>query len=144
MPLAICVKASGIEALADRFPDLRRFPVHQRGDGKQVVYMPPTLESRPASDQPRPVGALVFPRYTAGATVSLVPLSKFDALKRLMDECLVVSSTLEIGKVKALVEWISATPCYGLSYGSSEDAVAAIKSIMTAPTTPVANRLENA
>ena len=116
VPLAICVKASGIDAVADRFPGLRGLECTQRGDGKRVVYMPPPPESRPASDEPRPVAALVFPRYTSGAPASLVPLSKFDALKHLMDECMVVASPLDAAKVEALVEWISDTGHF-LRYG---------------------------
>lgn len=145
VPLAICVKASGIDALADRFPGLRGLPVHQRGDGKRVVYMPPPPESRPASDEPRPVVALVFPRYTLGTTASLVPLPKFDALKLLMDECMVVSTPLDAAKVEALVEWISRTSCHRLSYGSTADAVAAIRSVFPAngAGTQVAGRLQN-
>lgn len=146
VPLAICVKASGIDALADQFPSLRGLQVHQRGDGKRVVYLPPPPESRPASDEPRLVAALVFPRYTVGATASLVPLSKFDALKHLMDECMVVSSPLDAPKVEALVEWISGTPCHSLSYGSTEDAVAAIRSVLAASDagTQITGGLQNA
>jgi hypothetical protein len=130
--LAICVKASGIDALADRFPTLRGLQVHQRGDGKRVSYMPPPPESRPASDDPRPVAALVFPRYTPEATTSLVPLLKGDALKRLLDECMVVPSPLDFTKIRALVEWIARTPCHSLSYGSTEDAIAAVRSVFAA------------
>ncbi len=129
VPLAICIKDSGIAALADRFPGLRGLQVHLRGDGKRVAYMPPPPESRPASDEPRPVAALVFPRFTLGAAASLVPLSKFDALKHLMDECMVVSSPLDAAKVDAMVEWISRIPCHILSYGSIDEAVAAVRSV---------------
>ena len=129
VPLAICIKDSGIDALADRFPGLRGLQVHLRGDGKRVAYMPPPPESRPASDEPRPVAALVFPRFTLGAAASLVPLSKFDALKHLMDECMVVSSPLDAAKVDAMVEWISGIPCHILSYGSIDEAVAAVRSV---------------
>jgi hypothetical protein len=129
VPLAIGIKTSGIAALADRFPHLRELQVHQRGDGKRVVYMTPPPELRPVNDDPRLVAALVFPRYTTDASTSLVPLSKCDALKRLLDECLAVPSPLDFTTVEALVKWISRIPCYGLTYESSETAIAEIKSV---------------
>jgi hypothetical protein len=129
MPLAICVKKSGVEALAECFPQLRRFAVHRRGDGKDVIYLPPPNESLPSSNAARPVAAIVFPLYSAGASLCLQTLSKPEALKRLMDECLVVSMALDPVKVKALVRWIEKTPCYSLSYGSSEAAINAVRSV---------------
>ena len=129
VPLAICIKSSGIAALADRFTDLGAYPVHRRGDGKHVIYMPPTHASRPATDEPRPVAALVFPRYTAGAPALLTALAKFDALEHLTRECLAVS-TLAAAKVKTLIAWIARTPCYRLTYGSTDDAIAAIREVM--------------
>jgi hypothetical protein len=132
VPLAICVKDTGIDALAGRFPILRELPLHQRGDGKRVAYMPPPAGSRPASDAAQPVAALVFPRFTQGAPAALVALPKYDALKRLLDECIVVSEGLDFARVRALVEWVSRTPCHALSYGSTEEAVAAVDSVFAA------------
>lgn len=126
VPLAIGIKTSGIDALASRFPNLRGLQVHQRGDGKQVAYLTPLPEFRPPNDDPCPVAALVFPRYAPDATTSLVPLSKCDALKRLLDECEAVPSRLDFNKVEALVKWISRTPCYSLTFESIEAAIAEV------------------
>ena len=132
VPLAIGIKTSGIDALADRFPNLRELQVHRRGDGKQVAYIAPPPGFRPPNDDPCPVGALVFPRYTPGAPTYLVALSKCEALKRLLDECKAVPSPLDFGKVEGLVKWISRTPCYSLTYGSIEAAIAEIRSVFAA------------
>jgi hypothetical protein len=132
VPLAIGIKVSGIDALADRFPNLRGLQVHQRGDGKQVVYISPPLESRPTNDSPRQVAALVFPRYEPDGTTSMAPLAKYDALKRLMDECMAVPSPLDSTKVEALVQWISRTPCYSLTYGSIGAAITEVRSVFAA------------
>ena len=131
VPLAICIKSTGIDVLAEKFPILRTLAVHQRGDGKQVSYMPPSALWLPASNDPQPVAALVFPRYSPGASASINPLSKGDALKRLLEECKVVSTPLDMAKVDALVEWISRTPCHSLVYGSTDDAIAAVRSLVT-------------
>jgi hypothetical protein len=139
VPLALGIKTSGIEALAGRFPHLRSLEVHQRGDGKRVVYMTPPPASRPATDDPCPVAAMVFPRYAPDAGASLRRLSKWDALKRMLDECMAVPVRLDVAKVEALVQWIAGTPCYSLEYGNTEAAIAEVRSVfagcaaMTAP-----------
>jgi hypothetical protein len=118
--------------------------LHHRGDGKRVAYMPPPAGSRPASDAAQPVAALIFPRYTQHAQAVLDPLPKANALKRLMDECIVVSAGLDFARVQALVEWVSRTPCHALSYGSTEDAIAAVSSVFAtdaAARTRVAHRV---
>jgi hypothetical protein len=129
MPLAMCVKQPGIAALADRFPQLRACRVHDRIDGKKVAYMPPPAASLPDGNHARPVAALVFPRYQRDAATALLALPNGEALKRLLDECLVVPMGLDAKKVAALVEWIARIPCYSLSYGSTEGSLAAIKSV---------------
>ncbi len=129
LPLAIGVKSSGINALTDHFPNLRGLTVHERGDGKRVVYLSPPPESLPEIDAPLPVAALVFPKYSPDSKLWLAGLSKGDALKRLMDECVAVPSRLDFEKVEGLVQWVSRTPCLSLAYGSTVEAVAAIQSL---------------
>jgi hypothetical protein len=130
MPLAICVKTTGVEALADRFPELRGLAIHRRGDGKDVIYLPPPRTSLPATSDSRPVAAIVFPRYAAGAPTHFSALAKVDSIKRVMDECLVVTPPLDVVKVDALVRWIEKTPCYSLSYGSNAEAVEVVRSML--------------
>ena len=127
LPLAIGIKTTGIDALAGRFPILRGLQIHERGDGKQVVYMPPPRDRLPATDDPCPVAALVFPRYVPDAATSLVNLTKGDALKRLMDECVVVRARLDVARVEALVKWVARMPCLELTFGSTEGAISAIR-----------------
>ncbi len=52
-PLAMCVKDTGIDALAALFPAITALPMHTRMDGKRVVYMPPPAARVPASDTRR-------------------------------------------------------------------------------------------
>jgi hypothetical protein len=82
---------------------------------------------------------MVFPRYAPDAGASLRRLSKWDALKRMLDECMAVPVRLDVAKVEALVQWIAGTPCYSLEYGNTEAAIAEVRSVfagcaaMTAP-----------
>ena len=129
VPLAICVKSTGIEALADRFPILRELQVHQRSDGKLVTYMPPPPGCRPVGDHARPIAALVFPRYVHDAATSLATLAPGAALKCLLDECMAVRMRLDVDRIGALVDWISRIPCHELTYGSTEEAIMAVRSV---------------
>jgi hypothetical protein len=132
VPLALCIKDHGIDALADRFPQARTLPLHRRGDGKRVAYMPPPPHSRPSSEDPRPVRALVFPRFAPGATTSLDRLPRAEALRRLLSQCLVVAQRLDVDRVETLVRWIAKVPCYALEYGSTDGAVGAITAVFPA------------
>jgi hypothetical protein len=53
-------------------------------------------------------------------------LPKAVALKRLLDDCVVVPKRLEVSDVSALVRWIACIPCHALSYSRTEDAVTAV------------------
>jgi len=130
VPLAICVKESGIAALADTFPQLRELPLHLRGDGKRVAYLSPPPEAEPAGQTTRPVTALLFPRFESRAPTRLEPIPKAVALKRLLEECVVVRTPLNRDRVAALVMWISRMPCYSLVFGSGSEAVDEIHSIL--------------
>jgi hypothetical protein len=126
VPLAICVKEPGIDALADRFPELRALPVHRRGDGKRVVYMRPPKLRLPSGEAPRPVRALVFPRFSPGSETALAPLPRADALQRLMSQCVGVAERLDAKRVERLVGWIGGIACYALEFGSTDAAMAAM------------------
>lgn len=133
VPLAIGIKSSGIEALADRFPCLRNQPQHLRADGKRVAYLSPPPASLPATNRPCPVTALVFPRYAPDATTELVRLPAFEALQRLIDECLVLRKRLDFDRVERLVTWIGSIPAYRLDFVSTDAAVALVTRVLPRP-----------
>jgi hypothetical protein len=133
VPLAICIKDAGIDALADRFPQVRTLPLHRRGDGKRVAYLSPPAQRRPSTEHPRPVRALVFPHFARGASTSLEPLPRAQALQRLMSQCMVVAEPLTVDRVETLVRWVAGVPCYALEYGSTDGAIDAMTSVFPAP-----------
>lgn len=133
VPLAICVKLSGLEALAGRFPQLRELPHHVRADGKRVIYLPPSRSWLPPAAVPCPVAALVFPTYAPGADTRLLRLPAFEALGKLLDECLVLRQRLDFGRVERLVTWIGSTPAYRLDHASLDAAVELVCNVVPAP-----------
>jgi len=131
-PLPLCVKEAGIAALAHAYPQLRELPLHLRGDGKRVAYVTPPDDSMPAGDSSRPVAVVVFPRYVQEGGTSLAVVPKAAALKRLLDECVVVRA-LDAAKVAALVGWIAQVPCYSLEFDSGVHAARAVGSLLARP-----------
>jgi hypothetical protein len=129
-PLAVCVKSTGWDLMTPLFPELRTLRTHRRGDGKIVRYVPPppfTLGSR--RDRTYPVRRIVFPKYVAGGETALTPLSRVDALSRLMEECLAVPVPLTLQRVRRLVRWIRQVECHDLKMASLDEAVAKAKSL---------------
>jgi hypothetical protein len=109
------------------FSELLTLKTHRRGDGKIVRYVPPppfTLGSR--RDRTYPVRRIVFPKYVAGGETALTPLSRVDALSRLMEECLAVPVPLTLPRVQRLVRWIRQVECYDLKMASLDEAVAKV------------------
>ncbi len=128
-PLAMCVKDTGIDALAALFPEITALPMHTRMDGKRVVYMPPPAARAAASDTRRPVIAIVFPRYVAGAPNALRALPKPASLARLLSQCMGVQRRLEARHVTRLVRWIRDLSCYELDFSDLGAAVATLVKI---------------
>lgn len=125
-PLALCVKDSGLDVAARMYPAVRALPVHARGDGKRVAYLPPEPARVPPHDLRRPVAAIVFPRFAPRACGQLQPLAKQAALAQLLSQCLGVAPALGIDHVRALVAWIRSIPCYELAFADLDAAVRVI------------------
>lgn len=126
-PLALCVKDTGLDVVSRLFPQIRALPLHRRGDGKRVAYLPPPGDRIPAHGATRPVAAIVFPRYAPdGAACSCASLGKAEAVERLLAQCLGVACRLDVARVGRLVEWIKHVPCYDLAFADLSAAVEAI------------------
>ena len=132
VPLALCVKSTGVAALQGRFPILRTLPAHLRGDGKLVHYMPIPSAQCPEGTHPRPACAIVFPRYSPGTATTMTRMGKASALQRLLGECLVAPKGLDVTRVAALVDWICRTECFELTYSVTDDATARVSEAFAA------------
>ena len=128
-PLAMCVKDTGIDVLASRFPAIAALPMHTRMDGKRVVYMAPPAARVPGPNTRRPVVAIVFPRYVAGAPNTLRALQKPVSFARLLSQCMGVQRRLEARHVTRLVGWIRDLACYELDFSDLGAAVVTLAKI---------------
>lgn len=125
-PLALCVKDTGLDVVARLFPHAWTLPLHRRGDGKRVAYLPPPVDRIPAHDARRSVAAVVFPSYAPGAACACRPLGKVEAAERLFAQCLGVATRLDAGRVGRMVEWLRRVPCHELVFADVSAAADAV------------------
>ena len=126
VPLAMCVKSTGWDALASFYPELADLPVHRRGDGKIVRYIRPPVD--PASLRASyAVSRIVFPRYVPGCVTTLQPLGPVEGLRRLLGECVSAPAGLTIDIVATMVDWLGQVQCEELEQSSIREAVALLR-----------------
>lgn len=130
VPLSFCIKSTGLDTLATRFPALAQLPVHTRFDGKQVVYLPPPTESLPPRGAASSVRAIVFPKYTAGAQTERRTLRTAESVRRLIEHCLVVHGALDVQRIETLINWMKLMDCRELIFGEAEQCLPLLKSIV--------------
>jgi hypothetical protein len=130
IPLAVCVKSTGWDLLAPFFPEVRSLKSHHRADNKIVRYVPPPPFIN-GSDAGRtyPVRRIIFPRYRPGVETTLKPVTRVEALQRLMGECLVVPVPLTLRRITRLVRWIKQIDCYELPMSSLDEAVRQVRGV---------------
>jgi hypothetical protein len=126
VPVSLTVKPGATGLLTRYYPELERLPPHLREDGQTVYYLNPAGRSA-ESGRSCPVGWIIFPQYAPDVVTELRPVSRPDALRRLLRECLVLPERLDRGGVESLVHWIRSVECLELPMSSLEDAVDLIK-----------------
>lgn len=134
VPLCPAVKEGAWPVLEPLYPGLPDLPEHYRADDKIVRYLPPPVRAGdPALDSHWPVRWMVFPRYQAGAGTALRPLSRIEALRRMLDECLAMRLRLDTEVVARLARWIEGVECRELDVGLLDDAVQALRGLCLEP-----------
>jgi hypothetical protein len=126
VPLGLAIKPGAVDVLGRSWPEVRTLPIDVREDGEAVRYLAPPRDAL-AADVSTPIGWIVFPRYTAGADTVLRPVSRPEALRRLMAECLVLPNLLDGAGVASLARWIRSVETYELTMGSLAQAVGEVQ-----------------
>ena len=141
VPLALCVKDTGVAVLSRFFPQLTALREHRRGDGKRVRYLPPPAQAVAPPATRRPVGAMFFPSYESDRSTQLAAITTMEALRALTQECLIVDSRLTRDKVAALLDWLGHTPRYRLVVSDIDQAVSLVAGVASdlrsAPQQPI-------
>jgi hypothetical protein len=122
-PLAIGIKAGAIPALESCWPHLQALEAHSREDGQEVRYLAPPKARCAALNHALPARWLVFPRYDAQARTELRAIGRPEALRRLMQEFMVLPKLLDEARVESMVRWMRRLECFELSTSSLPEAV---------------------
>jgi len=128
----IALKNASIEVIARLRPDANlgpTFPGTRKGD---VAHLGPDAVSVAKRHVPAMAQLIVFPRYQAGATTELEPVSRGRAFAKLAVnafnyELLGPAGFETVGRL------IAACDCYRLSYGDLAQAVATIDELLSGP-----------
>lgn len=129
VPLGLGVKPGAVQALAQVWPMVRELNVHSREDGQSVRYLSLPPASIAPSHRSLPAGWLVFPHYHPEADTALRPMTRPQALRALMHECMVLPRLLDERRVDALVQWISGLQCFALPMSSLSRAVRLVRDL---------------
>jgi hypothetical protein len=129
-PQAICIKQSGLATVASFRPEAASLPLHRRGDGKRVAYLPPPAACLPPPGIQGDIRALIFPSFVPNAALHSAPLPKVTALTRLLDQCTVLEGMLDAAAIGRMVGWIKTVTCREIRYGMTSDGVAAVDAVM--------------
>jgi hypothetical protein len=128
VPLSFAVKDGSCSALSQFYPDLKDSPVHQREDSRTVRYIsPPSGSMCHPPDQQQKIAWIIFPRFVVEAHTELKSIGKGEALRRLMQECVVLPELLTKHKVGSLIQWMRTVDCFELTMSSLPGAIRLIK-----------------
>jgi hypothetical protein len=127
VPLAICVKRSGLGVIERYYPEVRTLMEHHRYDGRWVRYIAPPAAA--LKQTPAPVSHIIFPRFDRDAATELKPIARTEALGRLMGECLALRMRWDEKTVREVLRWISGIDCYTLTFSSLDEVVALVEGL---------------
>ena len=118
-PMPMSVKLDSWGVLSDQYPTLEEAPQFEvKGTRARAL--------RPATDvwQSGPTHAhlLIFPEFVRNGPTRVTPLTRFDALRRLIEAGLVLEAPINEERVATLLGWLGALRTYSLDYGDVDEA----------------------
>jgi len=124
--VSLTVKAGAIGLLTRSYPELDQLPPHLREDGQTVYYLNP-VRRQGESENSFSVGGSSSRTYAPNVITKQHPVSRPEALRRLLRECLVLPERLDRAGVESLVHGIGSVECFEFSMSSLTDAVDLVK-----------------
>jgi Coenzyme PQQ synthesis protein D (PqqD) len=126
-PLPLSIKPGSMEVIVARHPELSQAPrYHTKGLEASLLIPPGSVWD---SEHVK-LRAMVFPRFVAGATADLQPISSFDTVARLLNDRIWLGHPVTEERVTAFLEWLNDTASYAIAYGELEDGVRLVESIL--------------
>ena len=131
VPLALCVKSTGWDVIAEYYPRILHLPTHIRADGKLVRYLRAIAVNAASQPGSAPVSHVIFPRYDKDKATEIRSITRAEALQRLTGECVAVRRRLKRDDAEGLAHWMAGIDCYALSFSSLAAAVDLVRQIVT-------------
>ncbi len=131
-PAAISIKEGSVKILSEFYPELTNVQTVKTFIGKSVKYIP-VFNLINEWEKGTPVTAFVFVQYSKSGEFIFENVKKTDALQLLLKETW-VNPEPEI--VTRFLNWVEETPFFKLQYSHTQQALDAVKQILTTlPTT---------
>lgn len=131
VPRPVSLKEASIAVIRARFPDaVMSEPVRDTRKGAIAYVQPPETSVRAGAARV-PVGFIVFPIYKTGSGLEVTPVSRAQALARLLDQTFNVGLLGGEGFAQ-LARVVAGAACYTMTYDDMERALAWIGAQMDA------------
>lgn len=126
VPYAPSIKRGSWRAVRRRYPDLDARPVHELA-GLQIRYLDLDASRVAPLSRGLAVGALVFPRYKAGAALEQRRMTAAEAFAALCHARSILDRRPEV--LEETLRFVERTPAYRLVYGDLDHAVERVRSL---------------
>jgi HprK-related kinase A len=128
LPRGIPLKNASIEAILAFNPAAPLGPTYPKTRKGRVRHLRPHADSLRHQDRAAVPRWLVFPKYVAGATEVLTPLSKLEAFRQLAFNCFNYTLLGETG-FEAVDRIVRSVDCYTFTFSRLESAVPALQAL---------------
>jgi len=125
---SLSIKKGSWHLLDTHYPELNELPVYNSRK-RDVRYLNPSRYMK--TNARLPVSALVFPRYQAGQSATLKPISAIEALQCLIQNEIWLGNPLENEIVSEFLTWLSAMPRFSFEYSELGQAVQKIEALFS-------------
>ena len=123
IPRCIPLKNESIEVIRHYCPDAKLGPVFPKTRKGDVAHAKPTTESMLQSKIPARAAAIVFPKYTTGATCQIKPISKPRAFMKLSHNAFNYELLRRQG-FETVARIVRECDCHLFEYSNLDDAIA--------------------
>jgi hypothetical protein len=126
-PLPLSLKPGSLEVLTPRIPALARATRYRTKDVEARLLVP---HDDAWDAEPVKLRTLIFPSFAVGGAPVLRRLSVFEALARLLTDRVWLGDPITEERVTSFLAWLDETPAYAISYGTLDDAVHLVESLI--------------
>ncbi len=125
-PMPLTIKDGSVEPLRQLHPTLPNLQSFRRADNKIVRYMTLDPKNIAAQELLLPIKNVIFPNYNREAPCQLTPISKEEALVKIVETC---SSDRDLlpQDIQSLIQIILGAHCSSLIFSDLNQAVSLVK-----------------